>query len=519
MILVWILALPLVGGAAAWALGRLPRRGASLARWTALLTLVVDLGLALSLWARAGEGPVPAPPAGRWLVEVSAAWIPALGVRFHLAADGLSLVLTLLTLFLGVVAVGTAWRSVGERPGLFHACLLWVLGGVLGVFLAVDLLLFFFAWELMIVPMYLLITLWGHADRVRAGLKFFVFTQASGLLLLVSILGLALHHRAQTGALSFDYVALLGTPPGPGLGPWLMMGFFLAFAVKLPVVPLHTWLPAAHAEAPAAGSLVLAGVLLKTGAYGLLRFAVPLFPQASQDLAPVALVLGAVGVVYGAFQAWGQRDLKRLVAYTSVSHMGFVLLGVYAFQPLAAEGVVLQLVCHGLSTGGLFLVAGVLHERLHTRDLADLGGLWPALPRLGAAAMVLAMASLGLPGLGNFVAEVLILMGAFRADVAVTAVATGGLVLATAYSLALVQRVFLGRPPAGARGVFPSLRPEPAPRPPLLDLGVREVALFAALIVALVWLGLWPQPVLDLARPALSFVPGAGAGVAAGGLP
>lgn len=500
MILVWLIVIPFAAGAVAWAaegvLGG--PRGALAARWVALLALLADLGLALSLWTASPRGDT------RWLASVAHDWVPSLGVRFQLAADGLSLVLVLLTLSLGALAVATSWRGITRRVGLFHANLLWVLGGVLGVFLALDLVLFYVFWELMLVPMAVLIALWGHAGRVRAAIKFFIFTQASGLLMLLAILGLAFAHRAETGTLTFSYEALLGTPLAPTTALLLMLGFFVAFAVKLPVVPLHTWLPDAHAEAPAAGSLILAGLLLKTGAYGLLRFALPLFPEASRDFAPVALVLGAVGILYGAFQACGQRDLKRLVAYTSVSHLGFVLLGVYAFDPLAHRGVVLQLVAHGLSTGGLFVVAGALHERLHTRDLEQMGGLWPALPRLGGLTLVLAMASLGLPGLGNFVAEVLILIGAFRAAPVTTAVAAVGLVLATVYALAVLQRVFHGPPRAPAPVAAGTGAAGAAPAPALRDVSAREAAVLGLLVAALVWLGLYPQPLLDAAAPALA---------------
>jgi len=306
--------------------------------------------------------------------------------------------------------------------------------------------------------------------------------------MIVSILGLVFVHQAQTGVLSFDYRELLGTELPAQAGTWLMLGFFAAFAVKLPAVPFHNWLPDAHTEAPTAGSVILAGLMLKTGAYGLMRFAVPLFPDASRAFAPVGMLLGAVGIVYGAILAFSQTDLKRLVAYTSVSHLGFVLLGVYAWNELALQGVVMQMVAHGLSTGGLFVLVGLLYKRIHTRDLGRMGGLWSVAPRMAAVGLVLAMASLGLPGLGNFVAEFLVLAGAFFASVPLTVVATIGLVFATLYSLRIVQRALHGPNQAGWS---------------FKDLTARELAILGSMLVVLVWLGLFPQAVIDLAEPAI----------------
>ncbi|HEU4619424.1 MAG TPA: NADH-quinone oxidoreductase subunit M [Gammaproteobacteria bacterium] len=484
MMLVALIAVPLAAGLLSWAAAP---RSAAWSRYVALAGTLLELALAVWLWARA--------PAlldvGRegWLDEVNWAWIPRFGIGFHLALDGLSVLMLVLTAFLGVVSVACSWSEIDERVGFFHFNVLWSIAGIAGVFLALDLFLFFFFWEVMLVPMYLLIALWGHENRLYSAIKFFIFTQASSLLMLASIVALAFIRYRASGEWSFDYFTLLGTSLAPGTAMLLMLGFFIAFAVKLPAFPLHTWLPDAHTDAPTAGSVLLAGALLKTGAYGLIRFAVPLFPAASMRFAPVAMALAVVGILYGAVLAFAQNDFKRLVAYTSVSHLGFVLLGIYAWNAFALQGAVMQMLAHGISTGGLFLVAGALQERLHTRDMRRMSGLWAQVPRMGAIALFFAIASLGLPGLGNFVGEFLVLLGAFDASRVYTALAAAGLVTAVVYSLVLIQRTFQGRLEAPARA---------------LDLGRREMAYLCAMIVILLWLGLRPQPVLETAAPALT---------------
>jgi NADH-quinone oxidoreductase subunit M len=479
MILAAIILLPFAGGLLAWAFGS---RGAS-ARWLCLVTLVLDLVMTLATLVPRHEG---------WIEQLDWPWIPQLGIRIHLAVDGVSLLMVLLTLLLGIVSVLASWSEITERVGFFHLNLMWSLVGVLGVFLALDLFLFYFFWELMLVPMYFLIGIWGHERRTYAAIKFFLFTQASGLFMLLAILGLWwVHHRA-TGQYTFDYLALLGTPMTRSTARWLMLGFVVAFFVKLPAVPLHTWLPDAHTEAPTAGSVILAGLLLKTGAYGLLRFVVPLFPGAASAFAPIALIVGVVGILYGAVLAFAQPDLKRLVAYTSVSHLGFVLVGIFSGSILALEGAVMQMICHGLSTGALFMLAGSLQERLHTRELARMGGMWSAVPKMGAVGMFFAMASLGLPGLGNFVGEFLVLVGTWQHHPVIAVLAAVGLVPATIYSLWLVQRVFHG------------------PRHDVWtthDLSARDLVAQALLVAGILWLGLYPQPVLDEVNGALGHLP------------
>ncbi len=484
MILVWMLVILLVAGLLAWGATRFSDAAA---RWISLLGVSVDFVLASALWV-GNYGVIGLPGQGRWIEEVNSQWIPQFGIRFHLAADGLSLLLLVLTFFLGIASVLCSWREIRTGVGFFHWNLMWILAGITGVFLAMDLFLFYFAWELMLIPMYFLIAIWGHEKRVRAAMKFFLFTQLSGLLMLTAILALYFINHHATGVYTFEYTDLLSTVLQPHQAVWIMLGFFAAFAVKLPMFPLHTWLADAHTEAPTAGSVVLAGLLLKTGAYGMLRFVVPLFPAAARQLAPAAMTLAVIGIVYGAIQAFGQTDLKRMVAYTSVSHLGFVLLGIFAWNPLALQGAVLGMICHGLSTGALFILVGQIQERTHTREIGRLGGLWASVPRLSGAGMFFAMASMGLPGLGDFVGEFLTLLGTYREHLGLTIVAAIGVLASTFYALWLIQATFHGQNNS---------------RCSLRDLAAREAAILFPMMVLLLWLGFYPQPVLNTFNPAM----------------
>ncbi len=484
MILVWIIAIPLFAGVLSWIFGG---RNHLFARWVSLAAMVIDLILSLVLWGR-HPAHLDVLERANWLAQVKIDWIPQIGISFHLAIDGISLLMTVLTAFLGIVAVLCSWTEIKERVGLYHLNLMWVLSGVLGVFLSLDLFLFYFFWEMMLIPMYFLIGIWGHENRIYASIKFFLFTQASGLLMLFAIVALYFIHHAQTGVYTFEYLDLLGTQIGSATQMWLMLGFFIAFAVKIPAFPVHTWLADAHTEAPTAGSVILAGLLLKTGAYGMIRFVIPLFPDAAMKFAPNAMILGVIGIIYGAILSFGQNDLKRLVAYSSISHLGFVLLGIFAWNQLALQGAVMQMICHGLSTGALFVLVGIIQEQIHTRDMDRMGGLWEVAPRMGGVAMFLAMASLGLPGLGNFIGEFLVLFGAFKANVTLTVIATAGLVAATVYSLWFIQRVFHAEKRSDWK---------------LPDLTFRPMIIFGAVIVLLIWLGLYPNFVLKTAKPSI----------------
>jgi NADH-quinone oxidoreductase subunit M len=488
MLLIWLIIIPLIGGLAAWPLGR---KNSAWPRWISIASLVVDAILLMFLCSKTHTQNLLGQ--GLWLAQVNEPWIPQFGISIHLALDGLSLVLVALTIFLGIISVICSWTEIRERVGFFHMNLLWVLSGILGVFMALDLFLFYFFWELMLVPMYFLINIWGHENRVYASIKFFIFTQAGGLLMLLSILGLFLVHGSATGHFTFDYSQLLGTPMASATALWIMLGFVIAFLVKVPAFPFHPWLPDAHTEAPTAGSVVLAGLLLKTGAYGLLRFVIPLFPDAAAAISTTMMVLGVIGIIYGAILAFGQTDLKRLVAYTSVSHMGFVLLGIFAGNLVSLSGAIVQMAAHGVSTGALFIIVGMIQTRIHTRDITRMGGYWSDLPRLSAVGLVFALASLGLPGFGNFVAEFMVLLGTFRVNGVIAAAAAIGLVLAAIYSLWIVQRVFHGEAPAG---------------PKLVDLTLREGAMMASLIIVILWLGLYPRPVLNAVGPLLNALPG-----------
>jgi NADH-quinone oxidoreductase subunit M len=417
--------------------------------------------------------------AGYQFVE-QRAWMPSLGISYHLGIDGISVLLVLLTTFLMPLTMLSAWHAIESRWKEFVVTMLLLETGMLGVFVALDLFLFYVFWEAMLIPMYLVIGIWGGANRVYAAIKFILYTLSGSLLMLLAILALYFRHGAATGTYTFDLPVLARfVLPAGSTQDLLFLAFALAFAIKVPMFPFHTWLPDAHVEAPTAGSVILAGVLLKMGTYGFLRFCLPLFPQASLAFTPWIFALAVIGIIYGAWVSTVQPDIKKLVAYSSVSHLGFVVLGLFTLTPQGLVGGIIQMVNHGLSTGALFLVVGMLYERRHTRLIAEFGGLWHTLPALSALFLIVCLSSLGLPGLNGFVGEFLILLGAFQVDRAVAVLATTGIIFAAVYLLWMYQRVFFG-----------AITKEVNRRLP--DLSGREWAVLVPILLVIVWIGVYP---------------------------
>jgi NADH-quinone oxidoreductase subunit M len=486
MILGWLLAILIAGSIVAWPLARLHPL---LSRSIALIAVALDLALVLFLAARDfGDGNAGA----GWREELNWNWIPQFGIHFHLGLDGLSLLLVLLTLFLALVAVIVSWDDITTAVGFYHFNLLLIVAGILGVLLSLDLFLFYFSWELMLVPMYFLISIWGRERRIYAAIKFFLFTQLSGLLMLIALLALYFAHYRSTGIYTFEYQNLLGTQLSPQAAMWIMLGFLAAFAVKLPIFPFHTWLPDACSEASAATNLILASLMAATAAYAMIRFLLPLFPDAVHAISPIMIVLAVIGIVYSAILAFSQTNLMRLIAYASIGHLGFVMLGIFAGNSLALRGAVMTIIAHAISIGALFLVAGSIERRVHSREIDTMGGLWETMPRLSGVGLFFALAALGLPGLGDFIGEFLILIGTYQAHIAAAAVAACGVLAATFYALRFVQYAFQGTN-------VHSLR--------LPDLATHEGLVLGVLIVVLLWLGLYPQPVFQTLAQAASHAP------------
>jgi NADH-quinone oxidoreductase subunit M len=407
-------------------------------------------------------------------------WMPTLGVTYHVGVDGISLLLVLLTTFLMPLALASAWGSIEDRVKEFVATMLILETGMLGVFVSLDLFLFYVFWEAMLIPMYFVIGVWGGPNRIYAAVKFVLYTMVGSVLMLVAILALYYQYGAATGRYTFDLPLLTQYVMAPGRAQNLMfLAFALAFAIKVPLFPFHTWLPDAHVEAPTAGSVILAGVLLKMGTYGFLRFCLPLFPDASLRFGPLVFTLAVIGVIYGAWVSTVQPDMKKLVAYSSVSHLGFVMLGIFTLNQQGLVGGLIQMVNHGLSTGALFLMVGMIYERRHSRLIADFGGLWQVIPAFSALFLVVTLSSLGLPGLNGFVGEFLILLGAFQRNPWMAALATTGIIFAAVYMLWMYQRVVFGEVTRDANRR-------------LADLTTREWALLVPVLALIVWIGVYP---------------------------
>ena len=443
------------------------------ARWLALGVTVADFALSLPLWWLFDSS-----TAGMQFVE-RASWITAPPVQYSLGLDGISFPLVLMTTFLMPFCVTVSWTAIDKRVQLFMSMLLVMETAMLGVFVALDFVLFYVFWEAMLIPMYLLIGVWGGPNRLYAAIKFFLYTLAGSVLLLVAILALYFQ-----GGHTFDILALSRGTYSASLQMWLFLAFFAAFAVKVPMFPFHTWLPDAHVEAPTAGSVILASVLLKMGTYGFLRFTLPMLPDATVTFTKPMIALSIIAIIYGAYMALAQTDIKKLIAYSSVSHMGFVTLGIFVLNIQGIEGAVMQMVNHGITTGGLFLCVGIIYERTHSRQIQDNTGLAGPMPRYALFLMIFALSSLGLPGTNSFVGEFLVLAGTFVWSQFATALAALGVILAAAYILWLMQRVVFGTP-------------APAHRAHLLDLNARETATLVPLIVLVFALGIFPNPLLS----------------------
>jgi NADH-quinone oxidoreductase subunit M len=420
----------------------------------------------------------------------SAPWFPSLGISYKVGIDGVSLFLVLLVTFLMPISVLSTFEAIKERVKEFYFCMLLLETAMIGAFVSLDLFLFYIFWELMLIPMYFLIGMWGGERRIYATIKFFIFTMVGSLLMLVAILVLVFTYKEQTGELTFELSRLYGVQLAAGTQWLLFLAFALSFAIKVPMFPFHTWLPDAHVEAPTAGSVILAGVLLKMGTYGFLRFAMPLFPEAALRAVPLIVTLAIIGIVYGALVAMVQKDVKKLVAYSSVSHLGFVMLGLFALNTQAVEGAVYQMLNHGLSTGALFLLVGVIYERRHTRLIDSFGGLTKVMPVYAVVFMIVTLSSVGLPPLNGFVGEFLILLGAFKANAVWAVLAASGVVLGAIYMLWMYQRVFFG----------PVRHVE---NEGLKDLNLREIVVFVPILVMIFWMGVYPKPFLSRMEPAV----------------
>jgi NADH-quinone oxidoreductase subunit M len=483
-----ILFTPLVG---ALVLMLIPGERKNLIRWVA--NIFALLGFAVSLPLVSWFWQVKDQPGFKFVEGAPNTWIPTIGAGYYLGIDGISFLLIMLTTFLGVIAVLCSWTAIDTRVKEYYSWFLVLQTGMLGVFMSLDFFLFFVFWEAMLVPMYLLIGIWGGPRRLYAAIKFFLYTLFGSVMMLLSVLFLYMFHHTQTGVYTFSVQELYHTAPlvpqvyGNTVAILLFFGFFLAFAIKVPMFPFHTWLPDAHVEAPTAGSVILAGVLLKMGTYGLIRFSLPFFPAVVHypKVRLTMITLSIIGILYGGLVSLVQKDMKKLVAYSSVSHLGFCTLGIFALNGPGLAGSVLQQINHGISTGALFLIVGILYERRHTRDISEYGGISTIMPVYATIALIMFLSSMGLPLLNGFVGEFTILQAAFMANHYWAAWAVPGVVLAAAYLLWLYQRVFFGKV-------------DNPKNEKLLDLSARELVTFLPLVAVAFWIGLYPKPFFQI---------------------
>ena len=487
-ILTILIFLPLLGALAAWLAGNAHAKHVAL--WVGIAEFVISLPLFFFFQPGATCNGLPMQNC------VDVAWFGEWGIHYRLGMDGISLFMVLLTTLLLPLMVLGSWTYIRDRERGFYASLLALTTGVVGVFVALDMFLFYVFWEMMLIPMYFLIGLWGGKERVYAAIKFFLYTAVGSLLMLVAILYLWFKVRSGSmQAASFSYFDMLQLQLTGMEQMLLFLAFALAFAIKVPVFPFHTWLPHAHVQAPTAGSVILAGVLLKMGTYGFIRFALPLFPDAARDPRVVtwAMVLGLIGILYAAMVAAVQPNAKKLVAYTSVAHLGFVILGIFAFNLQGMQGALLVMIGHGLSTPMLFFLLGMMYERGHSYEIEDYGGIAASMPVFAGMLVFAAMASIGLPGTSGFVSEFLVLLGAFQSHPWMALIATTGVIFAAYYMLPMVQRILFNRLDK------PSNRGIP-------DLNLREIGLLAPLVVLILWIGFYPKPFLDRMEPAANRV-------------
>jgi NADH-quinone oxidoreductase subunit M len=486
-LLTLLVALPLVGGLLLAALNNRDGSKDQLVRWSALGLSLVPFLLSLAVWL--SFDPSASAPAFQFVERHS--WIPTFGIEYYLGIDGISLMLVVLTTFLTPIALLTSWESIHERVKEFSIFMLLLEAAMIGVFVSLDLFLFYVFWDFMLIPMYFLIGIWGYDQRLYASIKFLLYTMAGSVLMLIAIIGVAWLHQQATGQYSFDLLKLYELRVPEHLQYWFFLAFAVAFAIKVPLFPFHTWLPDAHVQAPTPGSVILAGVLLKMGSYGFIRFAFPLFPEAALGFAPLLATLSVIAIVYGALVAMVQPDMKKLVAYSSVSHMGFVVLGIAAMNVQGIQGATYQMLAHGVSTGGLFAVVGMLSDRRHTRLISEFGGLKAVMPRLTAAFLIITLASVGLPGMNGFIGEFLIMLGAFRWQPKFVVIAGLGVILSAVYMLWMFQRVYYGAVTNEENRHLP-------------DLSVREWAVVGPLCAMSIVMGVAPNIFLAPMEPAVT---------------